>query len=24
MAPVVGKGAAYFANDEGVYSVELN
>jgi outer membrane protein assembly factor BamB len=24
MAPVVGKGAAFFGNDEGVYSVELN
>jgi outer membrane protein assembly factor BamB len=24
MAPVAGKGAAYFGNDEGVYSVELN
>ena len=24
VAPVVGKGAAYFGNDEGVYAVELN
>jgi outer membrane protein assembly factor BamB len=24
MAPVVGKGSAFFGNDEGVYSVELN